>query len=120
MGLAFLTFITLRPPWAWGSYETGWTHASVSSSWTSTARLSRLARVTVITNRALVTRGSSGPTKLENKSLTNAAPSVGSLVQGTLTEGEGSVSLSSLKLTSLDLLLLVMKTLFTLLQNKLP
>ncbi len=66
MGLTFLTFITLRPPWAWGSYETGWTHASVSSSWTSTSRLSRLARVTVIANRALVTRGSSGTPKLEN------------------------------------------------------
>jgi hypothetical protein len=39
--------------------------------------------------------------------------------QGTLTEGEGSVQLTSLYLTSLCQLLLIMQTLFSFLQNKL-
>jgi hypothetical protein len=41
------------------------------------------------------------------------------LLQGSLTEGEGSVQLTYV-ITSLDLLLLTLQTLFTFLQNKLP
>jgi hypothetical protein len=54
----------------------------------------------------------------EEVDYTEPAPSVGipCLIhrQGNLTEGEGSVHLASIVLTSLDRLLLIMQTLFTL------